>query len=180
MRTFIAIKIPELVKKDISCFQEKLKPQFTKEIKWVESENIHLTLKFIGKIELEQTEAVNTVIQSCIQNTTPFQMSFANAGAFPNLQYPKVLWIGVKEGKEKIIKLMTSLNEKLADIGIEFETRDLSPHLTIGRAKNPVKGIHFPAFTSEYFETKNIYLIKSELTQNKPIYTDIKEFLLEK
>jgi RNA 2',3'-cyclic 3'-phosphodiesterase len=178
MRTFIALKIPEPVKKDISCFQNKLKSQFSKQIKWVEPENIHLTLKFIGEIKPEQIESINTVIQSCITNIKPFPISFDGAGAFPNLQYPKILWIDLKDGREKIIQLMISLNEKLADIGFEFETRDLSPHLTIGRVKAPVSNLHFPPFTSDSFEINNIYLIKSELTRNKPIYTDIKEFLL--
>ncbi|MDD2890781.1 MAG: RNA 2',3'-cyclic phosphodiesterase [bacterium] len=178
MRTFIAVKIPEPVKKDVFSFQNKLKSQFTREIKWVEPENIHLTMKFIGETKQEQIESINTVIQSCITNTKPFQISFDGAGAFPNLQFPKILWVDLKEGREKIMKLMISLNEKLADIGFEFETRELSPHLTIGRVKSPISNLHFPVFTSNPFEINNIYLIKSELTRDKPIYTDIKEFAL--
>lgn len=200
MRMFVAIKIPDFIKQKISS----LKTEFNiiDGIKWVSSQNLHLTLKFIGEIKEELLEPVLQTINSCIKDIKPFPVSFNGTGAFPNPKYPKILWVGMKDGKEQVIKLMISLNKELTQLGIEFESREPSPHLTIGRVKHlgkkappahsgmigvsahpgrtgvsPVQ-IIYPQFESESFLVDSIYLIKSELTPTGPIYSDLKQFNL--
>lgn len=181
MRAFIAIKIPDPIKEEISKFQKGLRD--IQDIKWVAPENIHLTLKFLGEIKEEQIENIGKVIKTSIQDTKPFNISFGALGGFPNLSRPRVLWIGIKEGKEKLARFMDKLDKEISKLGFEQEARESIPHLTIGRVKknwhsrpvllNQQQSFDYPPFTVD-----KVYLIKSELTPGGPIYTNIKEFKL--
>lgn len=149
-------------------------------IKWVEPENMHLTIKFMGEVPDKLVEQVVERVSYSVHGEVAFNISFSILGGFPNLRRPRVLWIGVKEGKEKIVQLMTKLNEELAKLGFETESRTHVPHLTIGRVKK-IQDLRLESedFKTPSFLANRVYLIKSELTSRGPIYTDIKEFKLE-
>ncbi|MCK4307504.1 RNA 2',3'-cyclic phosphodiesterase [candidate division WOR-3 bacterium] len=182
MRIFIAIKVPDSIKEEISKLQKGLDIQFAEfcgNVRWVAPQNIHLTLKFLGEVPEEQIETIIEAIESSLGKTEPFDISFEEVGGFPNLKRPRVLWVGAKQGKAQLIELMQKLNEKLSAIGFETEARESVPHLTIGRIKK-VKNLEFKvkSFKATPFPVERIYLIKSKLTPQGPIYTDIKEFRL--
>ncbi|MDI6841114.1 MAG: RNA 2',3'-cyclic phosphodiesterase [bacterium] len=186
MRAFVAIKIPTEIIEKVAQLQESLKE--VQGVKWVKPENIHLTLKFLGEVKDEQIETVKSAIKSSIQGIKPFNISLSDIGGFPNLRRPNVLWIGVKEGKDKLIGLINKLEKELSKLGFEPEAREPSPHLTIGRIKKGQK----PEIKNQKFETSaftpplikkeagfiadKVYLIKSTLTPEAPVYTDIAEF----
>ncbi|MCK4353299.1 RNA 2',3'-cyclic phosphodiesterase [candidate division WOR-3 bacterium] len=187
MRVFIATKIPDSVREKISILQEQLKETQTG-VRWVNPDNVHLTLKFLGEVEETRISEISSAIKSSIKGILPFHISFSSLDAFPNLKYPKVLWIGVKEGKEKLIELMSKLDTSLSRLGFEPETRKPSPHLTIGRVKknkNPrlpkklcggQEKFEVQSFETRSFLTEKVYLIKSTLTPEGPEYTDIAEY----
>ena len=176
MRIFIAIKVPDSIKEEISKLQKNLDIQ---NIRWVASQNIHLTLKFLGEIPEKQIEAIIEAIKSSTQKSKPFNISFKEVGGFPNLKRPRILWVGIKEGKDKLIELIQNLSKEFSSIGFEAESHKSVPHLTIGRIKK-VKSLELRVkdFESPLFLAERIYLIKSELTSQGPIYTNIKEFRL--
>ncbi len=176
MRIFIAIKVPDSIKEKIFKLQKNLD---IRNIRWVASQNIHLTLKFLGEVPEKQIEAVIEAIKSSTQKSKPFDISFEEIGGFPNSKQPRVLWVGIKEGKDKLIELMQNLNKEFSSIGFETESRKPAPHLTIGRIKK-VESLKLKVekIKTTSFLTEQVYLIKSELTSQGPIYTDIKEFKL--
>lgn len=174
---FIAIKIPETIKEKIRELQKELRETITG-VRWVKPEIIHLTLKFLGEVEERQLEDVCSVIKASIKEIPKFNISLAELGAFPNLRRPRVLWISLKVGREKIIELITKLEQGFAKIGFKPEDRKPSPHLTIGRVKKRGSGIELQEFETEAFTAVKVYLIKSTLTPQGPIYEDIKEFEL--
>jgi 2'-5' RNA ligase len=180
MRLFIGIKLSDLLKKEIARVCESLK-KFNSDVKWVEIENIHLTLKFLG--EVKEEELVNLdCIKEISQKNLPFIYEIQGIGGFPNIKHPRVIWIGINNGKEKIIEICKSLDEILCKVGFKKEEKGFNPHITIGRIRSNknlsvlISNIQRVTVSNLKEEVKSIYLIKSVLTPSGPIYTDIKEF----
>lgn len=184
MRTFVAIKIPKEIKDKLTKLENDLRNGVFREafIKWVKPENIHLTLKFIGEIDERKLENIKTGLKKVMREYSPFRLSFAGVGGFPNLRRPRVIWVGVKEGKQTVISLATKIEDELARYKIEKEKREKSPHITIGRVKRPVvldsKIVEELEFKAQSFKVTEIFLIKSQLTPEGPIYTDIASYRL--
>lgn len=136
MRTFIAIELPEEIKRAIAALQDDLRLAQA-DVSWTKPENIHLTLKFLGEIE---EGLVSQIAQACVETAerfTSFTLSINQAGAFPNARQPRVLWVGLGDGVEEAKHVQARLDERLAAIGFEREARTFHPHLTIGRIKSP-------------------------------------------
>lgn len=133
LRTFIAVKIepqPELTE-----LIKHLKKTFEKEkIKWVEENNLHLTLKFLGDTSPLQVEAVKNILQETGANFSPFQFDLKGIGFFKRNRQPKVLFANI-EKKDFLKQLAAEIDTRLADLGFEKEERDFNPHLTFGRIK---------------------------------------------
>ncbi|HID94294.1 MAG TPA: RNA 2',3'-cyclic phosphodiesterase [bacterium (Candidatus Stahlbacteria)] len=184
MRTFVAIKIPKEIRDELTKLEDDLREGVLREapIKWVEPQNIHLTLKFIGEVDEKKLEAIKTGLKRVLREFSPFRVSFSGVGGFPNLRRPKVIWVGVEEGKQTVISLATKIEDELERYGIPKEKREKSPHITIGRVKRPIvldsKIEEELKFYAESFKVAEIFLIKSELTPKGPIYTDIASYHL--
>lgn len=117
---------------------------------------------------------------------TCFKANFAGIGAFPDVQRPRVIKVGVKEGREKIVRIALKIESELEKYGFAREERPFSAHLTIGRVRSP-KGIEnlkkkmtdfveFDAGTSEVLE---ICLMQSNLNKAGPVYSILKKFKLK-
>jgi len=176
VRLFVGIKIEEKVVKELSKIQEELKKR-SKGVRWVKKENLHLTLKFLGEIEGNKIGEVEEEIKKGIIGEKRFELSFERIGYFPNERRPKIVWIGIEEGRDNFIKIAERLNKRLNKF--RKEERKIIPHLTLGRLKYGgevvVNDQNFK--TSSFWVTK-VYLIKSKLLETGPLYTVIKEFSL--
>ena len=104
---------------------------------WVKPENLHLTLRFLGEVEEARLPELSKAIASSLQGTSPFPLALGGLGAFPDLRFPRVIWIGVKRGAEELSALQARLEEGLQRIGFSPEDRPFSPHLTLGRVRSP-------------------------------------------
>lgn len=135
-RSFIAIALNENLHKELESLQAKLKAADA-DVKWVKSENIHLTLKFLGNITDEQIEDVKNVFKKMGSNFKNYSIHLAGVGAFPKIQYPRVIWVGMDEGVEETDKIYKSIEEELNKKGFAKEKRSFSPHLTLGRVRSP-------------------------------------------
>lgn len=150
-------------------------------IKWVKKENIHLTLKFLGEVDEEKVDKIGSKIGEICVNFSPFNLSFSSIGAFPNMRSPRVVWVGVKNGGKEVVELMKRIETALVSLGFEKEKRDKTPHITIGRFKNR-GSLSFTNevkdFGSRLFPVKELWLIRSELKREGPIYTSIAGYKL--
>lgn len=106
-------------------------------MKWVEPENFHLTLKFLGEVPEERIPAVREVLEKVAGQHAPLELELVGIGAFPNARSPRVLWAGVHEGREALIRLAIHLNRGFAGLGFEPESRPFTGHVTLGRARRP-------------------------------------------
>jgi 2'-5' RNA ligase len=173
-----------LIQKKIEEVQRDLKTSHA-DVKWVSPENIHLTLKFFGNIEESKVDPILQSIGSLIQRTSPFSMKVQGVGAFPHFKNPRVIWMGLRGGKEVLAMFQKELEGTLAKIGFEPEDRPFQPHLTLGRmkssrGKDDLVGKMEKHREEEFgnVEVEKVVLFKSDLRPSGPIYTALKELRL--
>lgn len=129
MRIFIGIDIDDEIRTRIARFLDGVRG-FAPDVRWVNPESLHITLKFIGEQKPEQVEAIRERLLQ-IQGPT-LEIRFAKYGFFPTAKAPRVFWIGIESGPE-LAKLATDIDRAMAEFGIEREQRAFSPHLTLAR-----------------------------------------------
>ena len=137
VRTFIAIELSEEVRAGLTRLQEELKRR-GEGVKWVRPEGIHLTLKFLGNVPADRIEEIAQAVRDACVGFSPFQISFAGLGCFPNLRRPRVIWVGVEGETETVARLQRAIEGNLAALGFPPEERGFSPHLTLGRVRKEV------------------------------------------
>ncbi len=132
MRAFIAVELPEEIRQEVASLQADLRAAGA-DVKWVEPVNLHLTLKFLGDIEEAQVGSLKEALRSSTLHLPPFTVSLEGIGAFPKTTFPRVIWVGVSQGKEELELLAQKVEEATNSLGFPKEERPFSAHLTIGR-----------------------------------------------
>lgn len=136
MRAFIAIALPEHVRSSLARLQGEL-AQSGADVKWVSQAQLHLTLKFLDEITEEERQAVEALMGRLAGREAPFQLGLAELGAFPSVSAPRVVWVGLSEGKEAAARIAQAIEDGGRTIGLRREERPFSPHLTLGRVRSP-------------------------------------------
>jgi len=152
-------------------------------VKWVEPNSIHVTLKFLGEISEDSIEELMLAIEESAQGTMPFQLEVRGVGAFPCLDRPRVLWVGVKGELEKIAQIQKRIESNTEQLGFPRESRAFSPHLTLGRVRDEAgpnerrrlgKLLADTTFTALHkIDVDAVNLMKSQLTPGGAIYNCI-------
>src|SRR3989449_10290073 len=114
------------------------------DLKPVERENIHLTLKFLGNVMASKLEEIKSALTQVA--FPPFSLEMKGAGAFPNLNRLNVIWVGVGEGLRQVELIFVQTEKLLDQLGLRRETRDFSPHITVARVKSGRKRDEIAAF----------------------------------
>ncbi|MBI4591177.1 MAG: RNA 2',3'-cyclic phosphodiesterase [Candidatus Rokubacteria bacterium] len=136
IRSFVAILLSEEVRAAVAREIDHLRPLGPR-VSWVAPPNLHLTLKFLGELPPDAFERVKEGLVEAVAGATPFSLRFQGLGAFPGLARPRVLWVGVIEGGQTAQALQSRLEAALTRRGFAGEERAFSPHLTIGRVREP-------------------------------------------
>jgi 2'-5' RNA ligase len=137
MRTFIAIDLDPVIKRNLTDFLGRLKKLGPKNISWVREEGMHLTLKFLGEIEESQASPISKILCSVSKKCPRFSLSVRGTGYFPaNPKYLRVLWVGVEE-QPVLMGLQNELESELEKLSFAREKRTFHPHLTLGRVRAP-------------------------------------------
>ena len=100
-------------------------------VRWVDSEGIHLTLKFLGDIDPALVEDVLRAMEQAASGTLPFQVHLNGLGVFPNLRRPRVLWAGVGGDMDALGALQEKVEAAMEGLAFPRERRAFSPHLTL-------------------------------------------------
>ena len=136
LRTFVAVAIDKPIRDRVVALQETL-ARAGVEVKWVEPENLHLTLLFLGEVEDKAVPAVCQAVSDCTGQHAPFEMGIETAGCFGNPRRPRTLWVGVGQGTQELVALHDALEPPLLELGCyRREERQYTPHLTLGRVKS--------------------------------------------
>ncbi len=182
LRLFWAIELPQDLRKKLGKVREKIK---FKSAKWVEQENIHLTLKFLGSTPEEKVEEIRSEVEKICRNHQPFQISLSTFGAFPSNKKARVLWFGVAQGADKAICLAKDIEKAMAKLGFEEERKPYHPHITLARLKfleqidEERLKLLAQNFEGSQVEVKEITLFQSQLTPKGPIYTPLSRIALK-
>ena len=135
IRAFIAVELPEPLRQEAAAFGGELQ-RTNADVKWVEAANLHLTLKFLGNTPEEQIPSLIGALRQACAPVPSFTLSLEGIGAFPKTTYPRVIWVGVNEGKGPLTALAEKMEEACAALGFPKEERPFSAHLTIGRVRS--------------------------------------------
>jgi 2'-5' RNA ligase len=180
IRSFLAIELPKPILGKIGEVQGDLRSTHG-DVRWVSPEKIHLTLKFFGNIEESRVDLIFKSIEEPVQKTQPFSVRARGAGVFPSLKNPRVIWMGLADGKEMLISLQKQIEGCLEKIGFEPEDRSFQPHLTLGRMKSSRGREELVRRMEKYieeefgdFRVERVALFKSDLRPSGPIYTLLK------
>ncbi|MBZ5537043.1 MAG: RNA 2',3'-cyclic phosphodiesterase [Acidobacteriia bacterium] len=185
MRAFIAVDLTREIEAKIAGAQAAL-GRFSHAVRWVRPESIHLTLKFLGEISNEQQHRVVETFSTRKSGVAPFQISVERLGFFPNARAPRVVWMGIRKGKEELQSLARFVDEALGAAGFPPEPRPFSPHATIGRIKFLPDVASFNEATSAFSDYQcgtttvhHFFLYESKLDRGGSIYTKRATFGLE-
>ena len=154
------------------------------QIKWVEENNIHVTLKFFGDTEERKIPVIGTVLEKRASSTPAFSLRLAGLGIFGSSYAPKVVWTGIEPYKE-VADLMKSVHSDLDAAGFPADRQNLVPHLTLGRIKllrdriifNRVLDQYRP-ITSTMLPISEVILYESILHREGPEYIALRRFPL--
>jgi 2'-5' RNA ligase len=140
MRLFIGIELPDRVKAAAANAAARLRERLTREVsgirlRWVEPDNLHITLWFLGEVSEPDGEALVTALEKPL-GAGAFTLRIAGARAFPEHGGPRALWLGLTAGREGLLTIHDRLTQTLQPLGYEPEKRPFAPHLTIARVKD--------------------------------------------
>ena len=134
VRAFLAFDIDsEGVRKRLTNAQT-LAIQTGADLKLVEPQNIHITIRFLGDITLNMAEKIHEEMQKI--QFTPFTVNIHGLGVFPTPNFPRVLWAGITEGADQLKNVFSQLEPKLQGLGFTPDSKGFSPHLTIARVRS--------------------------------------------
>jgi 2'-5' RNA ligase len=189
VRCFIAIELPDGVKRGLREFQAQLKAGSQAPVKWVDPNNIHLTLKFLGNVVADRLDEIGRAMTQAVRGTSPFSLEVKELGVFPNPRRVQIVWVGVSGEVEKLSRLQQRLESGLEKLGFPPENRRFTPHLTLARLRDRatpqereklgqlIAETEFEAAPS--FTVNSVKLIKSQLTREGPIYSQLSSAALE-
>ncbi|MBI5254818.1 RNA 2',3'-cyclic phosphodiesterase [Candidatus Falkowbacteria bacterium] len=177
MRTFISINAPQQIGDHLVAIQQTIaKNNSQTNIKWVEPENFHICLQFLGNLsELEINNLADRL--GHIIRFIPFKLRLTNIDCFPNHFEPRVIVINAEEPTGKLFILQKQIRNFLLARKYQLDLKPFKPHLTLGRLKYQTSFLNLPKQIERLeFDVHLIDLMKSELTKYGPIYQSITQY----
>jgi 2'-5' RNA ligase len=183
LRAFIAVEIsPEIhtaIEDQTASLRAVLNPSL---VRWVPTDNIHLTLKFLGDVSPVNIEMLSQMLSVEVTQHQVFEMNFGGLGAFPNPRRPRVIWVGI-QAPDALEALQRGIEAAAAKLGYPAEKRPFSPHLTIGRVKQNAGSGGAQKVRQALEDTQigslgsaqvtGVHLFKSDLKPTGAVYTKL-------
>jgi 2'-5' RNA ligase len=183
LRAFIAVEIPPEIHQAIEKQTASMRASLNKSlVRWVPTDNVHLTLKFLGDVSPTNLEMLAQMLNVEVSKHPVFEMEFGGLGAFPNPKRPRVIWIGI-QAPTGLEALQHGIEAAAATLGYPPEKRPFSPHLTIGRVKKKGGSPGMQKIRAALEETQvgslgtamvtAVHLFKSDLKPTGAVYTKL-------
>jgi RNA 2',3'-cyclic 3'-phosphodiesterase len=182
VRSFFAIPFSKNCLKYLSEIILQLKKEMPSVIRWVDINNVHLTLKFLGEFNSSDIAPIKKRLEIAFSGISQFNFKLFNLAFFPNERKPKIIWVGVSL-PDQLKQLIAIIEETAFSLGYSKERRDFTPHVTIGRVKensDPSDLLQIGRIVGNkkeceicISEVKEIVFIRSDLTPTGPVYSDL-------
>ena len=184
IRTFIAIKI-EPEQKLVNQLLEFKKHFKDERINWVQEDNLHLTLRFLGETSREQVLALHTKFEQLSNQIRSFEFKISGTGTFGSKGNPRVIFVNI-QFTEEMEKLAKEIEKVVVSVGFHKELKPFRPHLTLGRIKYLNNRLRFlqimdeiPQVDYQNVRVSEFVLYQSILRQEGPVYKPLKTYLLQ-
>jgi 2'-5' RNA ligase len=179
MRLFIAIPVPEYIREYALSIRKKFE-EVSLRVKWVEYENYHITLKFLGEVKPELLKDIQKGLQNAAQDIEAFDLRLLDLTCFPNMKSPRVLVINVGGSITTGINLGNKIDRNLQDLGFAPDNKRRF-HLTLGRIRSddnfqyvrPMFEMFKPHQDIPGFKVNEFHLMESELSRLGPKYSKL-------
>jgi 2'-5' RNA ligase len=175
IRTFIALPLPSEVMSAMASIQKQLVTSGA-EVKWDTHEKFHITLKFLGGTDSSLIPQITDQLRKSIGSLPAFELAYVKLGGFPNVDRPRVVWIGTSESQQ-ILRVQSEVERVCTSFGFAKDDRPFHAHITLGRVKGnrnlerltaSLKSITFEPLLARCTE---IHFVRSELRPTGSIYT---------
>ena len=179
-RTFIAVEVGDVIRTKVAAVQQQLAKSGAA-AKWVEKDSLHVTLLFLGEVDVNDLAGICRATTNAAAKEAPFVMRVTGVGAFPTPRRPKILWGGITKGADSLTRLHAAIEAPLLELGCyRQEDRAFTPHLTLGRTKGEDDGNllaaempKFEAWDGGYTTVEDVLVMTSEMRREGPEYTVI-------
>lgn len=184
MRLFVALDLPVAVRRSLAHVIEQLKPK-CREARWVRTESMHLTLKFIGHAiadgDAQKLGELRAAL-AAVHSSRPVELHFRGIGFFPSERRPRVVWCGI-QASPNLAHIAAEIDRTLEPLGIPREKRDFVPHLTLARIEPP-RRVDALARAAEELQSADFgsaresefFLFESKLKPSGAEYTKIETY----
>ena len=180
IRSFLAFDIETDMVLIRLATAQKLLVQTGADVRLVELQNIHITVRFLGNITPVMADKIFEEMKQV--QFAPFIVHVKGLGAFPNPSYPRVIWAGLTEGTDQLKSVFSQLEPRLRALSFPPDSKGFSPHLTIARVRSGKNKSQLAKLITEKanyefgaVNAKCLRLKKSDLTPRGPIYSTVKE-----
>ncbi|MBW4829121.1 MAG: RNA 2',3'-cyclic phosphodiesterase [Clostridiaceae bacterium] len=184
MRSFIALEFDEKLKDKLLNIQSNIKEEAIKG-SWISYDNFHLTLKFLGDINIEDISQIEKTLEKIVTEFNPIHLTLDGLGFFKGNENIRVLWLGTRGDTKILSTLHRRLEDEVVKIGFKRENRRFKPHITLARRIVLKKDFYElkDQLNKEMdydFTLSKINLMKSEEIMGKRVYTPLKSYKLKK
>ena len=177
VRTFVAIELGPGPRDRARRLIERLRASPAK-VRWIDPQNLHLTLKFLGDVAANDIPQVCSAVIRAAARVEPFDVDLRGAGAFPDTQRPRTIWIGVGAGEERLVELHAAVEDELEELGYPRDARRFRGHLTLGRVKQAGRGlaelgrelVGLSDYDATQLNVDELVVFSSELSPDGPRY----------
>jgi RNA 2',3'-cyclic 3'-phosphodiesterase len=191
-RTFIALEMNEPLQRFLGGIIEYAIRELPA-LRWVDPIGIHLTLAFLGELDDERLASAMEAVQATAQAVPSFNYRLKGLGFFGSPQQPRSIWMGVEDQPSPYVQgsplqlAHRTLNRELERRQFEIEKRPFSPHLTLGRVKQPLSPAEQQALQrllqsrraatpAQFYPARHLAVMKSELSRSGARYTCLREY----
>ena len=188
MRLFVAAEIGDTLASRAAELSRELRKRAETaaprgKVTWIPPERLHITIRFIGEVDDARGTAIRAALEPSL-DVEPFDLTLAGAGAFPKSGPPRVMWAGIKQGRDELMAAEHAVTSRLEALGIPPEDRPYSPHLTLARVRDAA-GLRsaslLEGFEDRFIGTTRIdaiTLFQSQLSQKGPTYVPLLRTIL--
>ncbi|MCX5648502.1 MAG: RNA 2',3'-cyclic phosphodiesterase [Planctomycetota bacterium] len=176
VRTFIAIELPQEVREYLESRQTDL-ANAGGDVKWVRTDDIHLTLVFLGNVPVEEIAAVAAAVRGAAASMGPIRLRAGGAGCFPPHGRPRVVWIGIEEPTGALARLQGAVAGATERFAEKPERREYKAHLTVGRVRGGRGAEELSEAVAALadakgpeFEAAEVVIFESVLAREGPMY----------
>lgn len=186
IRVFLAVELSSGIRENLFSLQQELK-KILPPINWVRPESIHLTLKFLGYVELSRISQLLLALEPIGKKQHGFSIEVQGVGVFPQVKHPRIFWVGVTGKTHALQELVLEIEAVLEPLGFPPEEKPYHPHLTLARIKRDNAIVGSALLENEVLEREQhlgtltvdrLTLFQSDLDSTGATYTPLGAVLL--